>query len=275
MTIQLTGLGLVLCCASIAPALHAEEMSSVERAANMELAKKTLNPIASLISVPFKLDRDFGVGPQQAARSTYALQPVIPVSLNSEWNMISRTILPYVQSDSSVAHGNSVNGLGDTIQSFFFSPTQPSAGGWIWGAGPVLSLPTATKDELGSEKWGIGPTAVVIRQEHGFTYGGMAYHLWSFASAGNNDRASMNLSYLQPILAYTTKTFTSFGVNTEAVLDWTHNQWTTPINYYVAQMLKIGPQPISLQVGYRDYVSGPAGHPDHGFRLQLTLLFPR
>ena len=275
MKVQLISLSVAFCCTGIAPALHAEEMSSAEQAAKMELAKKSLNPIASMISVPIKLDRDFGVGPQQAARSSYVLQPVVPISLNSDWNVISRTILPYVQADSPVADGNSVNGLGDTLQSFYFSPVKPTAAGWIWGVGPMLSLPTATKDQFGSEKWSAGPTAVVLRQENGFTYGGMAYHLWSFASAGDNSRASVNQSYFQPIFAYTTKTFTSFGFNTEATFDWTQNQWNTPINYYVAQMLKIGSQPISLQAGYRDYVSGPAGHPDHGFRLQLTLLFPR
>lgn len=172
-----------------------------------ELAKKLSNPIASLISVPIKVDWDTGIGPADASRTTYVVQPVIPFSLNAEWTVISRTIIPYVDAQSPLTGGHGESGLADVTQSFFFSPKAPTSGGWIWGVGPVL-LPTASNNALGSEKWGAGPTAVVLRQENGWTYGLLANHVWSFA--GDDKRADISAPYLQPFLSYTTKTYTTF-----------------------------------------------------------------
>jgi hypothetical protein len=62
-------------------------------------------------------------------------------------------------------------GLGDTVQSLFFSPREPGPRGWIWGVGPALLLPTATEDVLGADQWGAGPTGVVLKQQGPWTYG--------------------------------------------------------------------------------------------------------
>ena len=121
--------------------------------------------------------------------------------------------MPYVSLDGVAPIGDE-SGLGDSLASFFFSPKAPTAGGWIWGAGPALSLPTATEDVLGIEKWGIGPTGVALKQEGAWTYGMLANHVWSFADDG--DRDSYNRSFLQPFLTYTTATATSFTVQTES-----------------------------------------------------------
>lgn len=237
-----------------------------------ELAKKLSNPIASLISVPMKVNWDTGIGPAGADRTTFIVQPVIPFELTPSWNLITRTIVPYVHAESPVAGGSSVKGLGDTTQSFFFSPKAPTAGGWIWGAGPVLQWATASKSELGG-KWGIGPTAVVLKQEHGWTYGGLANHVWSFA--GGDGSADVNATFVQPFLSFTTKTATTYGINTESTYDWTGNQWTVPINLSVSQMLRLGQQPVSFALAYRHYVERPSGGPDWGLSFTFTLLFPK
>ena len=96
-----------------------------------DLAKKLQNPVAALISVPIKVDWDTGIGPARADRFLYVIQPVIPFSLSPEWNLISRTIAPYIDAQSPLAGGDSASGLGDIQQSFFFSPNAPTAGGWI------------------------------------------------------------------------------------------------------------------------------------------------
>ncbi len=236
-----------------------------------ELVKETLNPISSLVSVPFQNDWDFGIGPSDAMQYRLNFQPVIPISLNDKWNVISRTILPTIYLESTAPGVSSKFGLGDTSQSFFFSPKE-SPGGWIMGAGPALLLPTATDRALGSGKWGAGPTAVVLRQDQAFTYGVLASHIWSYEGWGDQN---VNATSLQPFLAYTTKTFTSFVVSTESTYDWQGHQWLVPMNFMVTQMLKAGKQPISLQLGYRYYADGPSGGPDWGLRFALTLLFPK
>jgi hypothetical protein len=238
-----------------------------------ELAKKLSNPVAALISVPLQNNFDFGAGPNgDGFQYKLNIQPVVPFSLNADWNLISRTIVPYVYQEDVIGT-SSQSGLSDTVQSLFLSPKEPTGGGWIWGAGPVLLLPTATDDLLGTEKWGAGPTAVLLKQEHGWTYGALANHIWSFA--GEDSRADVNATFLQPFLNYTTKKHTTFTLNSESTYDWENEQWTVPLNLGVAQLLKVGKLPVQFLVGGRYYAEKPANGPDWGLRFAITFLFPK
>ncbi|HEY4136009.1 MAG TPA: hypothetical protein VGO34_12440 [Alphaproteobacteria bacterium] len=236
-----------------------------------ELAKKLSNPVANLVSVPFQLNYDEGFGPKDAGRYTLNVQPVVPFSLGEDWNLITRTILPIIYQESPASGMDSEFGLGDTTQSFFFSPKAP-VGGWIVGAGPAFLWPTATDTALGSEKWGAGPTFVGLRQEGPWTYGLLANHIWSYA--GDSDRSEVNSTFLQPFLSYTTKSATTYLLNTESSYDWTGEQWTVPINAGVSQLLKIGTQAAQVGLIGRYYAESPDGGPEWGVRLVLTLLFP-
>jgi hypothetical protein len=237
-----------------------------------ELAKKLNNPVANLISVPIQNNWDFGIGPAHAMKYTANIQPVVPVTLNEDWNLIIRTILPVIYAESPIKGGPNHSGLGDTVQSFFLSPKEP-VGGWILGAGPVGLYPTATEVELGGGKWGAGPTIVALRQEHGFTYGILANQIWSFAGVQN--RQDISAAFIQPFLTYTTKHYTTFSLNTESTYNWEQSEWTVPINVAVQQLVKIGQQPIAFQIGYRYYAQRPFGGPDWGLRFAVTFLFPK
>jgi len=238
-----------------------------------DLAKQLQNPLAALISVPVKVDWDTGIGTADADRTTYTVQPVIPISLDKKWNLISRTIMPiYVDADAPVAGGRNRYGLGDVLQSFFFSPKAPTANGWIWGVGPALSLPTGA-DGISSEKWSIGPTGVALRQHDGWTYGALANQLWSVS--GDDDRTGVSNTFLQPFLSYTTKSKTTFGTNTESSYNWNEKEWTVPLNLFVSQLVAFGKQPVQFQAGYRNYLQAPDGGPDWGIRFQVTFLFPK
>lgn len=239
-----------------------------------ELARKLNNPIASLVSVPLQFNYDQDIGHSEAGeRYVLNVQPVIPVSLNEEWNLISRTIVPLI-SQNDIPPGTDESGVGDLTQSLFFSPKTPTEGGWIWGAGPVLLLPTATDDLLGSEKWGLGLTAVALKQGHGWTYGALANHVWSVA--GDDDRDDISSTFLQPFLAYTTPRQTTWGINTESSYDWEDEEWSVPVNLTVSQLFKVGNQPMSLQLGARYWADTPEAGPEGwGIRLTYTLVFPR
>ena len=239
------------------------------------LAKALANPVAALISVPIQAnyDEDFGIDDQGAALRIN-VQPVIPVSIGQDWILISRTILPVLYQDDIPNPGNSEFGLGDTVQSLFFSPKAPTAGGWIWGVGPVFLVPTATDETLGSEKWGLGPTAVALRQDGPWTYGVLANHIESFA--GTSSRADVSATFIQPFLTYVTPTQTTFAVNTESTYDWETNKWSIPVNFTAAQVMRFGEQLVQIGAGFRYWVQSPdAGPEDWGFRLQFTLLYPR
>ncbi len=280
--IALVALGL---SAGLALPMLAQDPASDEKAQEAELAKKLQNPVASLISLPIQNNWDFGIGSANATRYTANIQPVIPFSLGDDWNLITRTIVPVIYAESPVKGGSDKSGLGDIVQSFFFSPKAP-VGGWILAAGPVMLYPTATDKALGFGKWGAGPTALALQQNHGWTYGMLVNHLWSYADAGryaasdagdasDGTGAQVNATFIQPFVSYTTKTFTTFGLNTESTYDWSNSQWTVPLNVSVSQLLKLGKQPIQLSLGAKYYADGPGGGPDWGLRFGITFLFPK
>lgn len=197
-----------------------------------ELAMQLQNPVANLISVPIQNNWDFGIGSTDAMRYYVNVQPVIPFSISEDWNLITHTILPIVHAESPVPGGSDAGGLGDIVQSFFFSPKAP-VGGWIMGGGPVFLYPSATDNALGGQKWGVGPTAVLLKQESGWTYGALANHIESFA--GTSRRQNISATFLQPFLSYTTKDFTTYLVGTESTYDWQNSQWIVPVNAIVSQ----------------------------------------
>jgi hypothetical protein len=239
-----------------------------------DLAKKLANPIASLISVPFQFNYDNGYGPNDGDKAYVNIQPVIPFTLNDEWNLISRTILPVAWQNDIAGPSGDQFGLGDITQSLFFSPAKPTESGIIWGVGPVLLLPTATDDLLGSGKWGAGPTAVVLKQIDGWTVGALANHIWSFA--GDDDRSDISSTFLQPFVAYTTKDAWTFTLNTESTYNWEADEWSVPVNFQVAKLVVIEKQPISLFAGIRYWAESPDNGPDGiGVRAGVTLLFPK
>lgn len=246
--------------------LHADETA--------ELAKKLANPVASLISAPIQANFDHGIGVGEGGTQWKTnIQPVIPISINDEWNVISRTILPIMDQNDIPIQGSNHSGVGDILQSFFFSPKSPTSEGIIWGVGPAILMDSASESELGSGKWAAGPTAVALKQEDGWTYGILANHLWSFA--GDHDRTYVNSTYLQPFLAYVTKTHTTLSFNTESTYDWNSDEWTVPLNAGIYQMFKIGDQILQLGGGVRYYADTPEyGARGWGSRFQLTFLFP-
>jgi hypothetical protein len=240
-----------------------------------DLARQLSNPVAALISVPLQFNYDQDLGPRDAGeRWTLNVQPVLPFDLNEEWNLISRTILPLVSQEDIFPGSGSQSGLGDVLQSVFFSPKAPTAGGWIWGAGPVLLLPTGTDDLLTTDKWSGGPTGVMLRQQGRWTYGALANHLWSFA--GDDDRSDVNASYLQPFVTYTTPSAWTFALNTESTYDWDAEQWAVPVNASISKVTKLGRQRVSFGGGLRYWAESPdAGAEGLGARFTVTLLFPR
>ncbi|MBI5592884.1 MAG: transporter [Deltaproteobacteria bacterium] len=241
---------------------------------DLELAKKLTNPLSSLISVPLQYNYDKGFGPNDdGSRSVLNIQPIWPFSLNSDWNLVTRTIIPIVDQQDIPVKGENKSGLGDILQSFFFSPKEP-VGGWILGAGPVFLYPSASDSLLGGEKWGVGPTAVALQQVNGWTYGMMANHIESFA--GKEDRTYISSTFLQPFIAYTTKTKTTIGLNTESTYDWHNSTWSVPVNFSVAQLFRIGKLPMQLTAGVRYWAESPEFGPEgFGARLVLTFLFPK
>jgi hypothetical protein len=246
------------------------------RTDTQELAKKLANPVSALISVPFQFNYDHNIGlDDEGERFQLNFQPVVPISLGSDWKVISRTIVPIIYQNDVVPPplDDDQFGLGDVEQSLFFSPQQAGSGGLIWGIGPVTLLRTATDDLLGSENWAIGPTGVVVFQRNHFTVGVLANHLWSVG--GNEERTEVNATFIQPFFSYTTADAWTFTLNSEATYDWEAKTWSVPINAQATKLFKIGKQPISIGGGLRYWAETPQFGPEGiGVRLIVTFLFP-
>jgi len=238
------------------------------------LAKQLANPIASLISVPFQLNYNDGFGPQDGSQTYLNVQPVVPFSLSAHWNAIVRTIVPIIGQDDVLPDSGSQFGLGDTTQTVFLSPKAPGPGGLVWGVGPAFLWPTATDDELGSGKWGAGPSVVALIQQGPWTYGLLANQIWSYAGA--DDRSDVSSTFLQPFLVYNTPKAVSIALNTETTYNWVAEEWSVPINLQVNKTMKIAQQALQIGGGVRYWADSPDSGPEGwGARLNLTLLFPK
>jgi hypothetical protein len=253
------------------PALAQTDAPNDEKAKLTALADKLQNPIANLVSVPIQNRWDFNIGTADAMRYTANIQPVIPLELSQDWNLITRTIVPIIYAESPTVGGSDKSGLGDIQQSFFFAPRE-KVNGWILGAGPVFSWPTATDNMLGSDKFGAGPSVIAFHQAKGVTYGVLANHIWSYAGSGDEN---VSATYLAPVIAYRTKTLTAFSLRMESTYDWQGEQWTTSVGPGVGQLIRIGKQPVNLILGGKYYAAAPGGGPERGMSFQVTFPFPK
>jgi hypothetical protein len=206
-------------------------------ASAQEIANKLSNPVASLISVPFQSNVDYGIGAYHGSKYTLNFQPVIHIHLSSKLNLITRHIIPISNQHDITGEGSNQFGLSDATVSGFFSPVN-SKNGVIWGAGLAMLIPIGTSDYLSTRKWGIGPTALLLRQVHGLTYGFLVNQLWSFA--GDKDRNDVNQLFLQPFFAHNWKSGAGVTINSEMTFNWQANTTTIFLNPVVSGITQNG-----------------------------------
>ncbi|MDZ7624367.1 MAG: hypothetical protein U5J96_08000 [Ignavibacteriaceae bacterium] len=235
-----------------------------------ELAKKLSNPIASLISVPFQNNTDFGIGDNFGTKNTLNIQPVVPFKLNNNLNLITRYIVPVIAQYNITGTGQKQFGLSDAVVSAFVSPSESKI---TWGVGPVFLLPIGTNDFLTTKKWGVGPTAVALLQTNGWTIGGLVNQIWSFA--GSEDRSDVSQMFVQPFVTYNWKSGAGVGAITEWTQNWKSNTSVVWLNLTLSALTSIGDQKTQFVIGPRINLAAPdGGKADFGWRAAIVLLFP-
>ncbi|HEY4966376.1 MAG TPA: hypothetical protein VII28_08255 [Puia sp.] len=266
-------LGMLILSPVLSKAQETEKPKEPPPAANeaAELAKKLANPIASLISVPFQNNTFYGIGSLKGTQNVMNFQPVVPIKLNENLNLITRYILPIVTQYNITGENTSQSGLGDMTISAFLSPAK-THNGLIWGAGPAFLVPTATNQYLGTGKFGIGPTAVILKQTNGFTFGALANQLWSIG--GQSDRGDVSQLFVQPFFTYNWKSGAGIGAVGSITQNWETKIFASSVALPLSGITKFGKQIIQLSVGPQIPISGP-NRGDFGWRAQLVLIFPK
>ena len=241
-----------------------------------ELAKLSQNPIANLISVPFQNNTNFSYGPQDGTQNILNIEPVIPVTLDSDWNLITRTILPLIWQPPVAQGQGNVFGLGDMQFSAFLSPSHAS--GWIWGAGAIAQLPTHSNSELGNNNWGLGPTAVVLRLEKDdpWVYGMLINNVWSLGTSSGAPAYS-NLLF-EPFVNYNLPGGTYINSVPLITANWeasSGNKWTVPLGAGVGHIFHLGRLPVNAQLGAYSNIVRPDNGPTWQLRAQVQFMFPK
>lgn len=249
--------------------------TSVLAAESDDLAKKLSNPVANLVSVPFQLNFDDNIGADEnTQRYQLNIQPVIPIELNENWNLISRTILPVNYQTYKNTDKSDDWGTGDIVQSLFFSPSNTGSSGITWGVGTAMLLPTASEKLLGADQYGLGPTAVILKQNEGWTFGALANHIWAVENHG--DVEDVNSTFLQPFVSYTYPNSLTISFNSEATYDWNTEKSTIPVNLMATKIVKLNDQLISVGGGVKYWAQDTDASPkDFGVRLIASFIFPK
>jgi hypothetical protein len=254
---------------------EAEEPEANTNAGAEALQKATQNPVASLISVPIQNNNNFGISPGYRTQDVLNIQPVIPVGISKNWNLIVRWIMPIVyQPLPPVDPQTGVYGFGDMVPTFFVSPKKP--GKLIWGLGPVFQLPTATSTFLGQGKLGIGPSAVALMQPGHWTLGALFNNVWSVAGSGS--RPAVNQFLLQYFINYNLKKgwFITWQPTLTANWEATNGgRWVVPFGGGLGRIMKLGAQPVSITGQFYGNAVHPPGASSWTMRLQFALLFPK
>ena len=253
----------------------ADKTTASEEAKAAALAKAAQNPVADMISFPLQNNTAFGVGPNQRVQDVLNMQPVIPLHLTKEWNLITRTILPIVwQPNASQPNGQGWYGLGDLNPSLFLSPAKP--GKVIWGIGPALVFPTATAPELGQGKVSAGPGIVALSTPGHWVIGVLANNVWSFAGTGS--RPPVNQLLVQYFINYNMKKGWYLVTAPIITSNWrasSGNALTLPFGGGVGRIMKIGFQPVNIQTEFFGNAVHPAGASPWGMRLEIAFLYPK
>lgn len=241
---------------------------------NHELAKQAQNPVASLISVPFQNNANFGVGPESDLQYVLNVQPVVPFHLSRDLNLITRTIIPVIHQPILAPGLGDKTGLGDITASFFLSPARP--GKILFGIGPIVGIPTATDDVLGQGKLNLGPTAVALTIRGPWVIGTLVNQL--FSVAGDSDRRQVSQMLVQPFVNLNFPGHWYLVASPIITADWKAadgQRWTVPVGGGVGKILRVGRLPIntSLQAFYNVEHPDPAA--DWSGRFQFQFLFPK
>lgn len=213
-----------------------------------ELNRELTNPVSSLWSIAnqfnnFELNNGHW-------NNNWNFQPVLPLSLTKDWNLITRPVMPFyniVPHPTVSGEWERDAGLGDLALVELLSPAH--SGNWILGAGPTAIFPTATSGFTGQGKWQLGPTFVAGYLTKQYFIGVFPQQWWSIG--GEHGKPDTNQMNLQPIATLFFADGWSLGYSGNILANWnapSEDVWTIPIGLGLAKVVKFGRLPVKIQL---------------------------
>jgi hypothetical protein len=240
-----------------------------------ELAKKLQNPIGDLYTIPFQSNTNFNVGPHKGTQEILNIQPVIPIHLNEDWNLITRTILPVIWNPSLLPAPSVPQGTGPTTFSAFLSPSK-FKDGWLWGVGPVVQIPTISSPTLGSNVWGAGPALVIVKMAGPIVAGALINNVFSLGGTSGPTGTRYATFTFNPFLNYNFKGgwFIGSAPIVTANEYGSGQRWTVPVGLQGGRLIKLFDKlPVNLLVGAYYNVVKPEGVGNWQLRTQVAIIF--
>jgi len=253
--------------------LMAQEPSQAEQDAKAtELAKAAQNPVADMNSIPVQFNWTTGGGLGEETQQIINIQPVLPLPINENWNLISRTIVPMVNLPGPGS--DRIKGIADIQEQLYLTPTKTK--GVVWGVGPVFSFPTSTNVATETGQFALGPTFVALVIGKKWVYGGVVNQLWRIA--GSTETDAINSFFVQPFINYNLKKGWAISTAPAITANWDApdgQQWTVPLGLGVSKITMVGKQPMNVLLQYYHNVERPDAAGADVVRMQFTLLYPR
>ena len=197
-------------------------------------AAQANNPLANFTAVNF---HNYYIGDLSGRADNadqFWLRFAKPFSVGgTDW--IFRGSLPF--SSFPTSPGNDyATGLGDLnmFAAYKIDVGNPAV---TFGAGPQLTVPTATDTALGSEKWSAGLVNVLFdATSKVFQYGYLL--TWQHSFAGEDDRNDVNLATMQPFAFYQLGGGTYLRSTGTCSYDIKGGNYVVPVGLGIGQVIK-------------------------------------
>jgi len=241
-----------------------------------DLAKQSQNPVADMVSLPFQYNTYFNTGPKDKTQNVLLVQPVVPMTINDNWNFIARPIIPILEQPPFVDGQNRNYGLGNIQFQGFFSPKDKVWDDWIVGFGPYLEFPTNSgpDNRFGSDNFSAGPAFVGLKMDGPWVYGSLVSHLWSYH--GNDPE--VNTTTIQPFVNYNLDDGWYLNSSPLITANWSadsSDRWTIPIGGGLGKVFKLGKQPVNASLSAYYNLEAPDTGAEWQLQFQIQFLFPK
>lgn len=273
---MLAGFAIALLVSAVLPTLARAQASAPapqqsEAGAPDKAIADAQNPIAHVISIPLQNNLYTRVGPYKKTADSFLLQPVIPIGLNEDWTLVTRTIVPVVYEPRLSPEQGEKTGLGNIEPQVYLTPTHP--GKLIWGVGAQLWLPTASDKELGENHWGGGPTAVALTIDGPWVVGALVNNVW----AGGRGSQRVNELTFNPFVNYNMHRGWYVASTPVITANWARkdsDRWTVPVGGGFGRVFAWDGVHYNARVEVFRNVSRPQYAPSTQVQLQLQILLP-